>query len=296
MNGQEHPPHEALLAYAEARLAASALESVDRHLRDCEPCRRIAIERASVRPVGVLVALRAAADEHLSYDELVSAIAGSLDDQAHLAACESCRAEVADLRAFEAMSAGRPLPGRTPAERAGRSWLGSGLRLQDRRLQVRWNHLGWAGALSVGLAVLAGLAIPQYGSRSGRSDESLRSGSGIEFLRAEAPHDGLKARLSPDRVRRMAAVVRLSPDVAIPVEVSMETLSVEDQALWRWAVSALKDRHLIRGVLAQDLGLLTEAEEAFVAAVVDRDDAQRAEVLLERLEKIRGERLAAGDR
>ena len=109
-----HPDSDTLLAFREHRLAGAAVADVAHHLGDCARC-------ATVEPSAGKRALDALViREHLSDEELDVLIDERVDDPSyraigrHVAVCAMCRAEVDDLRRFDAAPV---------AVRSSRRWL-----------------------------------------------------------------------------------------------------------------------------------------------------------------------------
>jgi len=93
-----HPDSDTLRAFREHRLSGAAAAEVARHLGGCTRCAKA--EPAAVRTV--FEALVPA--EHLSDEQLDLLVDGRKDHdlERHVAACAMCRAEVEDLRRFDA--------------------------------------------------------------------------------------------------------------------------------------------------------------------------------------------------
>jgi hypothetical protein len=99
---ERHPDSETLLAFREHRLSGGAVAEVAAHVGGCARC-------AKVEPLAGRTAFSALIDEdHLSDDELDLIVDQRVEDPSysavsrHAATCAMCRAEVADLRRFDA--------------------------------------------------------------------------------------------------------------------------------------------------------------------------------------------------
>jgi anti-sigma factor RsiW len=148
----DHLSRETLEAFARQELPADTLGSVDRHVAGCEACRSIVASIVTVGP-GLLAAVRFERERHLSFHELESVVEGSSSTdvlaQEHLAHCESCQRELADLRSFEPLLQRGTALGRTAAAPPVAS-------VTD-RLPRRWfsSPLAWATAAAAILVLLA---------------------------------------------------------------------------------------------------------------------------------------------
>ena len=119
------PPHltnEQVVRYRNRTLAPADLLDVDSHLSVCEPCRNSLYEevRASAR----IVALQADLSGHLDDAGVLACASGTTapEQQEHLAICADCRAEVEDLRAFQATLREAPRAALVMPVRAARTW------------------------------------------------------------------------------------------------------------------------------------------------------------------------------
>ncbi len=149
-----HPDSDTLLAFREHRLAGSLVAEVALHVGDCARC-------AKVEPTAGRTALAALTwpdvEGHLSDAELDLLVDGGVDDPSynlvsrHAAVCAMCSAEVADLRRFEAGSAGR-WPAGPPAAGRDRRAAGGPAGWQPARLAI-------AAAVVFGLLALSAIAL-----------------------------------------------------------------------------------------------------------------------------------------
>jgi hypothetical protein len=122
MTRSEHLTEEQFAQYRERRLRPDELLALEAHLAECTECREqtYRIQGATVQ----LRSLRAGLAEHLNYDGIVACAEGQApaEFEQHLAECESCRAEVDDLRQFRSELAQTPRQMTTPASDRARSW------------------------------------------------------------------------------------------------------------------------------------------------------------------------------
>jgi anti-sigma factor RsiW len=112
MTTMPHPTEEALARFRRGELPPPEIALVGPHLADCRECaaavsRSIDVSRAAA-------SLRDDFADHLRGDEVVAYVDGSVSTEdaaraaVHLADCEACRADVADLRAFSLRRPGTP--------------------------------------------------------------------------------------------------------------------------------------------------------------------------------------------
>ncbi|HEU4889056.1 MAG TPA: hypothetical protein VFV49_14320 [Thermoanaerobaculia bacterium] len=104
----QHPDSDTLLAFRDHRLSGAVVAEVARHIGGCTQCAK-AEPGADRRALAALVL-----DHHLSDEELDLLIDEQADDPAyraislHAATCAMCRAEVDDLRRFDAAPPAEP--------------------------------------------------------------------------------------------------------------------------------------------------------------------------------------------
>lgn len=298
---RKHPTREELQGFAAASLDSDALAEIDTHLTDCADCRetmRLALDetRSSSLPPrgsGLLAAIRREQTSHLTYEELAGIVDGReavRDDpfaREHLARCATCRQELDDLRAFDAL----PVPVR--AASAPTLWerlrdvlapppvAGHPGNIPGAVTPARWRgKLGWMAAAAA--AVLMLILLPRLGREPGTGDGAAASLVSATRVLDENPEN----RLSPDRITRLRAILDgTAPPVGVrPDDRSVDALSPADQELWRWAQQRFADDPLLVGALAQDLGLLVEARAAYRRALDAQPDAPVARRLLEALD------------
>ena len=97
-----HPTDTQLQRYQARTLTRAELLMMDGHLAVCPACRD-ALSR-SMNVNALLDECRERLRDHLIYEQVVSCAEGrpEPDAETHLQMCDSCRREVADLRAFRA--------------------------------------------------------------------------------------------------------------------------------------------------------------------------------------------------
>jgi hypothetical protein len=120
------PPHltdEQVGGYRTRRLAPAELLDLDRHISVCEACRDRLYTGS--RAGDQIASLRADLDGHLGYERVVACASGSPTpaDREHLELCETCRAEVDDLRNFQAELRETPRASVVTPISRGRRWM-----------------------------------------------------------------------------------------------------------------------------------------------------------------------------
>jgi hypothetical protein len=128
MNAASHLTDEQIARYRGRTLAPADLLDADDHLAGCGTCRDRLAHRYDLAGAGAR--LRVSLAEHLDYEATVACAEGRGTPEAreHVAECDLCAGEVADLRAFQG-ELQRPrtvteIPVRKPwRERISRKWL-----------------------------------------------------------------------------------------------------------------------------------------------------------------------------
>jgi hypothetical protein len=129
MNAASHLSDEQIARYRGRTLAPADLLDADDHLVGCDTCRdRLARTLDTLRAGS---RLRASLATHLGYEAVVACAEGrgTPEDRQHLAECDLCAGEVADLRAFQGELREQPravveMPARKPWQaRISRKWL-----------------------------------------------------------------------------------------------------------------------------------------------------------------------------
>src|SRR5512146_3254577 len=100
MTAPAHLTDEQFARYRNRTLPPAELLAVDEHLSECPECRGRAY--AEHNASNSIRALRTELSEHLDYAGVARCSEGSAtpEQRAHLAECETCRAEVQDLSRF----------------------------------------------------------------------------------------------------------------------------------------------------------------------------------------------------
>src|SRR5258706_198230 len=110
MTTMPHPTEEALVRFRRGELPAPEVARLGLHLATCQEC-----AVAAARSIDITRSAAALLDdfsEHLSGDEIVAYVDASASNEEaaraneHLAYCEACRHDVADLRAFSTRRTG----------------------------------------------------------------------------------------------------------------------------------------------------------------------------------------------
>ena len=106
MTEAAHLDNQQLKGYQLRTLAPADLLAADAHIAGCEQCR----SRLPGAAAPALAGLRAQFTEHLDYDQIVECSEGRGGEalEQHLAECELCRGEVADLKDFRGELASFP--------------------------------------------------------------------------------------------------------------------------------------------------------------------------------------------
>src|SRR5579883_1586359 len=129
MNAASHLTDEQIARYRGRTLAPVDLLDADDHLAGCNTCRGRLAQALDVRDA--TLQLRSRLADHLDYEATVACAegAGTPDAQQHVAECDLCAGEVADLRAFRrelqpkaATVVQMPAPRRWQ-DRISRKWL-----------------------------------------------------------------------------------------------------------------------------------------------------------------------------
>jgi hypothetical protein len=122
MTRAPHLSEEQVVRYRSRKLAASELLELDSHLSDCEACRDLLY--TGTRAGSRIASLRADLSGHLDYAGVVACASGSPspEQRDHLTHCESCRAEVDDLRSFQVELRETPSESKVTPIGAGRRW------------------------------------------------------------------------------------------------------------------------------------------------------------------------------
>jgi predicted anti-sigma-YlaC factor YlaD len=262
-------PHVAaaeLKAFAAAELPADDLARVDRHLASCPSCIDALASLTASRRVGLLAAIDAERRRHLTFDEMEATVEDRPLDplaRAHLESCESCRVEVEDLRTFaasmaddaEAPAAAATVPPSPSLVAAITAWMHANARV-----------VGLGGAIAV---VTLLVTLPQTrsllfpgGGPAGSSVASVQGAlSSLSVLQTSL-------QLQDDRVARMRQILA---GTAAPGPA--RTPTADDRALLARAERAAPDAPLVLGALAQDLGLMREAEGFYRRALEAQPDS-----------------------
>jgi hypothetical protein len=268
-----------LQAFAAAALSAEDLARVDTHLATCRSCAGSLADLTASGRSGMLAAVDATRRRHLSFEEMEAIIhATPLDDdlaRAHLSECESCRLEVDDLRTFAttftrderlALAAAAP-----PEAPSSLSTLAAWMRANTRML-------GLAGAIAV-----VTLVVTLPATRSRFFPGSGPAGSGAASIRgAQDSLGALQAsvQLSDARVERLRQILTGAtvpgPDAA-PTDADRELLARAERAH--------PDTPLVLGALAQDLGLVAEADRLYRRALASQPDSPEIMRLLDNLSR-----------
>jgi hypothetical protein len=268
-----------LQAFAAAELSAGDLARVDTHLATCRSCAGSLADLTASRRSGMLAAVDAARRRHLSFEEMEAIVhATRLDDdlaRVHLSGCESCRLEVEDLRTFATtFTRGERL---APAAAAARE-APSSLSTLAAWMRANTRMLGLAGALA---AVALVLTLPA--TRSQFFPGSGPAGSGAASIRgAQDALGALQASLQlPDaRIERLRQILS---GAAVPGPDAAPTDA--DRELLARAERAHPDTPLVLGALAQDLGLVAEAERFYRRALASQPDSSEIMRLLDALSR-----------
>jgi hypothetical protein len=119
------PPHltdEQVARYRSRTLEPAELLDLDSHISTCDACRDLLYTgvRASTR----IATLRADLSGHLDYTGILACASGSATptQREHLELCDTCRAEVDDLRTFQVELRGMPRASVVTPISRGRSW------------------------------------------------------------------------------------------------------------------------------------------------------------------------------
>jgi anti-sigma factor RsiW len=116
MTTMPHPTEEAFARFRRGELPPSEVARLGQHLANCPECAAAAAR--SIDVTRSAASLRDDFGEHLRGDEVVAYVDTSASNEEaarateHLAYCETCRREVADLRAFSTRRAGSYAPPR----------------------------------------------------------------------------------------------------------------------------------------------------------------------------------------
>jgi hypothetical protein len=127
MNAASHLTDEQIARYRGRTLAPADLLDAGDHLAGCDTCRDRLAQNCDVS--GNAARLRLNLTTHLEYDATVACAEGrgTPEDLQHVAECELCAAEVADLRTFQDELRKPPaiveMPKRRPWQRIPRKWL-----------------------------------------------------------------------------------------------------------------------------------------------------------------------------
>jgi hypothetical protein len=271
-----------LQAFAAAELSAVDLARVDTHLATCRSCAGSLADMTASHRSGMLAAVTAARRRHLSFEEMEAIVhATPLDDdlaRAHLSECESCRLEVEDLRTFAstfthdeqlAPAAVPPRARETPEARSFLATLAAWMRTNP-------GMLGLAGAIAV-----VTLLVTLPATRSRLFPGSGPAGSGAASIRgAQDSLGALQTSLQlPDarvaRLRQILSGATVPGPAAAPTEADRDLLARAERAQ--------PDTPLVLGALAQDLGLVAEAERFYRQALASQPDSPEIMRLLDNL-------------
>jgi hypothetical protein len=266
-----HPTTEELDRFVSGEALPEELARIDQHVESCDACREALSDRVPVAALGFTRPLEGRA--HLSFETLEALLlnqASASSDPAvreHLEGCDTCAKELEDLRVFEST---RPRVFAAAAPPVVRSTLWE--RLQDRIRAISPGQLAWAGAAAAAVVVLMLLPrepdVPGSGSSASLPRPGVLTGA-----------DGL---MTPERQARIVAIIE-GRATATSEAVTLAELRPEDAELWAWAAIAYAGQPLLLGALAEDLGLLEEAEAAYQAALRTDPDSPDARRLLDAL-------------
>jgi anti-sigma factor RsiW len=128
----EHLTDNLLRRYRQHALTAEELLRLDEHLQNCATCQtRLAADDETALKLAALHTDLNLDSDHLTYEDLAGYVDHSLNPAAHAHAdshlrdCQSCTAELDDLRAFRDELKDAPVLTNAPAPAGWRSWWDS---------------------------------------------------------------------------------------------------------------------------------------------------------------------------
>jgi anti-sigma factor RsiW len=267
-----------LEAFAAADLPAGDLARVDRHLASCPSCAQALGNLTRSHASGLLAAVDAERRRHLTFEEIEAIVDGGQDRldglaRTHLDTCESCRLEVEDLRGFAAAVRHEAL---APAAAAAPTPAASLMAAAMAWMRAHAQMLSLGGAVAL-IALLVSLPT----TRSTLFPGGGAGGSSAASL--QAARDSLSAvqielQLPDDRVERLRQILA-GTGAPGPGRAPTEA----DRALLARAERAYPAFPLVLGALAQDLGLVADADRFYRQALEARPGAPDIQRLIDGL-------------
>jgi len=240
----QHPSREQLLEYRDRTLSPAGLVALDRHLAACPDCRSGQAELVALPASAAMVsAVRQAAEEHLTYDQMDAWVEDQLDQSgrelvmAHIGLCSPCARQ---LQAYQTYAPIMSAPVHVPATPAP----SLAERLRSFFASPRIAAITMA---AIAIAILSPLVLVKRTETARREfAENLRSNgpSQIPGLAAQDTAEldalpssirgGALATLNAPPSERPAALLGLPPNADAKVEYPVSEVVEETQPELRW--------------------------------------------------------------